>query len=144
MCGKVGNSDEEKKYFKKKIKTYLNDKIEYMGEVSDDMKKNIIKNASGLLFPIQWDEPFGIVMPEAMACGTPVIGFKHGSVPEVVKNGVTGYVVKDFDEFVEKIKEIKNISPSACRKRAEKYFSVKAMVDGYENVYRKVLSLVKK
>ena len=100
------------------------------------------QQAKALLFPIQWEEPFGLVMVEAMACGTPVIAYNRGSVSEIVKDGVTGFVVppeKGVAGLVEAIKKIDHIDRAACRKHVEEHFTVEKMVDGYETVYKKVL-----
>ena len=116
-------------------------------------------NAKALLFPIHWEEPFGLVMIEAMACGTPVIAYNRGSVSEIVRDGVTGYIVDDdrsnksdktntsnliikkkgIAGLVEAIKRIGEIDRSACRKHVEAHFTVDRMVTGYEQVYKKVL-----
>ncbi len=89
--------------------------------------------------PIQWEEPFGLTMTEAMACGTPVIAFDRGSVKEVVKDGETGFIVKDIEEMVEAIKKIDQISRQECRKLVEKNFTIERMVLDYEKLYYKVL-----
>lgn len=110
-----------------------------------------LRNSKALLFPIQWNEPFGLVMIEAMACGTPVIAFDRGSVSEVVKDGVTGFIVpknEGVPGLVKAIKKLQSLTSqqyqsmrSACRAHVEKNFSVEKMVEGYEKVYKKVLSL---
>ncbi|MGH9196338.1 MAG: glycosyltransferase, partial [Acidimicrobiia bacterium] len=84
-------------------------------------------------------EPFGLVMTESMACGTPVVAFGYGSVPEIIEDGVTGFIADDLDEYVEKTARAGEISPAACRRSVEEKFSVGAMIDGYEEVYGRVL-----
>jgi glycosyltransferase involved in cell wall biosynthesis len=101
------------------------------------------QKAKALIFPIQWEEPFGLVMIESMSCGTPVVAFNRGSVSEIVKDGVTGFVVppeKGVDGLVEAIKKIDTIDRAACRKHVEEHFTVEKMVEGYEKVYEKILS----
>ena len=113
--------------------------VEYVGEVNDGQKAEFLGNACALLFPIDWPEPFGLVMAEALACGTPVIARRRGSVPEVVRDGVTGFIGESDDELVELCRHIDRISRAACREDAVRRFSPQAMVDGYEAVYRRVL-----
>ena len=95
--------------------------------------------AKAYLYPIQWDEPFGITMAEALACGTPVVTFKRGAAPEIVAHGETGFVVETMAEFNEALEEVQLISPRACRERVEAMFTDRSMVDGYERLYMKVL-----
>jgi glycosyltransferase involved in cell wall biosynthesis len=130
----------DKEYFQKKVKPLLDGRqIKYIGEVGKKRKVQLLKNALALLAPIQWEEPFGLFMTEAMACGTPVIAFKRGSVPEIVKNGKTGFVVKNIQEMVRAIKKINQIDRKKCRERVIKKFSVEVMTTGYEKVYYKLL-----
>ena len=100
---------------------------------------DMFSRGKAYLYPIQWDEPFGITMAEAMACGTPVVTFKRGAAPEVVAHNETGFVVETMDEFVDAVKHVNEISPRKCRERVEKMFTADAMVDGYEKVYTEVL-----
>jgi glycosyltransferase involved in cell wall biosynthesis len=115
--------------------------IENVGEVNDGQKADFLGNACALLFPIDWPEPFGLVMAEALACGTPVVARRRGSVPEVVRDGVTGLIGETDDELVQHCRHIDRISRAACREDAVRRFSPQAMVDGYEAVYRRVLQL---
>ena len=115
--------------------------IRYVGEADFDQKVTLLKRARALLFPILWEEPFGLVMIEALACGTPVIAFRRGSVPEIMKEGVTGYVVDTIEEMVESVNKIGEISPAACRADVEQRFSQKTMIESYEAVYRKVVHI---
>ena len=98
----------------------------------------LLQGAVGLLALIQWEEPFGLFMTEAMACGTPVIATNRGSVPEIVADGKTGFVVGDVADAVRAVKSLHTISRAACRERVTKYFSTEAMATGYEAVYRKL------
>ena len=126
-------------YYQLKIKTRLNNNIEYIGEINDSDKIKLFSNALALLFPVQWEEPFGLVMTEAMACGIPVIGFNKGSIPEVVKDGETGFVVKDVIEMITAIDKIDLIDRNLCRKRIEEYFSVDRITKEYENLYNEII-----
>ncbi len=110
--------------------------IRYIGPVDDREKNELLGKARAFLMPILWDEPFGIVMAEAMACGTPVIGMNRGSVPEVVEDGVTGFVVQDVQQMVEAVQRIASISRKAVRDRAQQYFSQEAVVEKYLSVYQ--------
>jgi len=128
-------------YFNKEIKPLIDNKqIEYIGEIGAEERDNFLGKATALLAPIQWREPFGLFFVEAMACGTPVIATKMGSVPEVVKNGETGFVVENqVDNFVEAIKKIKLIDRKNCRQHVEKNFTVEKMAKNYLKVYKRVL-----
>ncbi|HEY9677882.1 MAG TPA: glycosyltransferase family 4 protein [Drouetiella sp.] len=114
--------------------------VEYVGEASQDQKQELIGNAKAMLFPIQWPEPFGLVMIEAMACGTPVIAFSCGSVPEVMDHGVTGFVCHNVDQAVEHLQNINQIDRRKCREVFEQRFNVSAMARGYVKVYEQILS----
>ena len=130
-------SDED--YYKTVEAKIDGKQIKYIGEVGLKKKNELLGNAKALLFPIRWEEAFGFVMIEAMACGTPVIAFKRGSVCEVVKDGKTGFVVENEKEMIEAIKNIDKIDRAECRKHVEKYFTVEKMVDGYEKIYEKII-----
>jgi glycosyltransferase involved in cell wall biosynthesis len=113
--------------------------IELIGEVDDEERVDFLRNARALLFPINWPEPFGLVMAEALACGTPVIARRRGSVPEVVTHGLTGLIGETDDDLVELCGQIDTISREACRAEAVRRFSPQAMADGYEAVYRRLV-----
>lgn len=138
IAGNVFGGPEKSIYFMKYIEPELGDGVEYVGFIDKEERISFFKNAKALLFPIQWEEPFGLVMIEAMSCGTPVIAFNKGSVPEVVNDGVTGYIVSNVDEMAGAIRKIKNIDPEACRKRAVDLFSLKVMTKKYITVYQKI------
>ncbi|MBL7150214.1 MAG: glycosyltransferase family 4 protein [Candidatus Pacebacteria bacterium] len=129
----------DQKYFETKIKPLLNKNIIYLGEVSFSKAIKLYRNAKSLLFPIKWEEPFGLVMIEAMACGTPVIAYPNGAVPEVIKDKKTGFIVKNVKEMAEAIKNIDKINRKKCRERVEKYFSVEKMVDNYQKLIKKFI-----
>jgi glycosyltransferase involved in cell wall biosynthesis len=132
--------ESDEKYFKE-VKLMINGKnIKYIGEVGLRGKNKLLGGARALLFPIIWEEPFGLVMIEAMACGTPVIAFNRGSVSEVIKDGITGFIVKDEKEMIEAMKNIGKINRAECRKHIEKYFTIEKMVDAYELVYGRLIN----
>lgn len=123
-------------YYTEQVKPLVDDKqIVYVGEVNDEKKNTLYGEARGFLNPIQWNEPFGLVMAESMATGTPVISYRNGAAPEVIKDGVTGFIVDTREQMVEAIKKIDTIDRAACRTRIEHHFSIEAMVQGYLKVY---------
>jgi glycosyltransferase involved in cell wall biosynthesis len=132
---------ENIEYFEKEIKPYLNSKIQYLGLVEEEEKKSLLKNACGFIHLNTYPEGFGLTLIEAMACGTPVIGMKLGSIPEVIDDRKTGFVVKDLIEAESAMKNIDLISREDCRKRVEKNFTVEKMVKNYEKVYKKILKI---
>lgn len=124
-------------YFEREVEPRIDgEQIEYIGEADHEMKVDLLKAANALLFPIQWDEPFGLVMIESMACGTPVVAFPGGSVPEIVKNGVSGYIVNSVAEMAAKIAELNTLTPVIIRDYCQRYFSHDRMADEYEAVYQ--------
>ena len=141
---KIAGEILDQPYWDKEVKPYLNDKITYVGMVTPSRLPALYKNALAFLFPIKWEEPFGLVMTEAMSCGTPVVAFNRGSVKEVIKNGKTGFVVNNLDEMVQAVGKISTIDRKTCRERVEENFSLKAMVDKYEEVYKEAVRRGKK
>lgn len=117
------------------------DRVCYIGPVNDAQKNELLGRAAALLMPILWDEPFGIVMAEALACGTPVLGLRRGAVPEVVDDGVTGFVCDTLDELVTAAAALPGLDRAACRRAVEERYSEAAVVDGYEAVYRRAIQL---
>jgi glycosyltransferase involved in cell wall biosynthesis len=113
--------------------------VELIGQVGGEQKDRFLGNAAALLFPIRWPEPFGLVMPEALACGTPVLGLRAGSVPEVVEDGVTGFVRDTEDELVEAVGQLDQIDRARCRAEVERRFSPQCMASQYESVYHELL-----
>lgn len=126
------------KYWSRKIEPHIdNKKIQFTGFLKKQKEKSqFLGNAKALLFPITWEEPFGLVILEANACGTPVIAFNRGSVPEIIKNGVNGFVVKSESQMIKAMANIDKIDRKKCREYAEKNFSLEKMVRGYERVYK--------
>ncbi|PIV00193.1 glycosyl transferase [Candidatus Shapirobacteria bacterium CG03_land_8_20_14_0_80_39_12] len=136
---KIAGLIQDQKYFDNEIKPFLDPKIEYLGTVSDEVKKDLLKNALGFLHLNTYPEGFGLTLIEAMACGTPVIGMNLGSIPEVIEDQKTGFVVNTLEEAEVAIKKIDQISRKDCRERVEKHFTVEKMVDEYEKVYHQIL-----
>lgn len=127
-------------YWENEIRPQIDGRqIVYVGEVDDAKKNEILSGAKALLFPIEWEEPFGLVMLEALACGTPVIAFRRGAVPEVITDGVDGFICDDFEGMVEAVKRVESIDRRACRRTVETRFTVDHMVDRYEALYRSML-----
>lgn len=136
MAAKIDPSDRE--YFAQRIEPLLDDPlIEFVGEVNEQEKDQLLGNALATLFPIAWPEPFGLVMTESMACGTPVIAFRNGSVDEVMRDGVTGFTVENVDQAVAAAENIRSLDRAACRRHFEEHFSVQRMTDGYLKVYHR-------
>jgi glycosyltransferase involved in cell wall biosynthesis len=134
IAAKIDPVDLE--YYESVIKPLIDGRqVEYLGELGGADKDHLMGSARALLFPVDWPEPFGLAMTEAMACGTPVLALRRGSVPEVVEDGVTGLVRDSEDELVAAVDEVGHLSRQACRDRVERLFSVAVMTDGYESVY---------
>lgn len=110
--------------------------VEFVGEIGEKDKDEFLGNAYAYLFPIDWPEPFGLTMVEAMACGTPVLAMDCGSVPEIVSHGVSGFVCHSLSELVESVSRVASLDRSQCRAHAETHFSAATMADGYEAIYR--------
>ena len=139
IAAKVDKADQE--YFDTVIEPLLHDPlVEFIGEIADDEKNAFLGNAQALLFPIDWPEPFGIVMIEAMACGTPVIAYSHGSVPEVMEQGRTGYVVEELDDAVEAVRRLSRLSRARCRAVFEERFTAARMARDYVAVYERLVA----
>jgi glycosyltransferase involved in cell wall biosynthesis len=129
----------QERFFAEEVEPHLGDDgIEYIGEADAERKRELYRCARGLLMPIRWPEPFGLVMVEAMACGTPVIAYPEGSAPELVREGETGFVVDDEAAMAEAIGRLGEIDPARCREITAERFGVDAVVDRYERVYRGV------
>lgn len=137
VAAKVDPADEQ--YFHEEIEELLQKPhVEFVGEIGDAEKSTFLGNAQAVLFPINWPEPFGLVMIESLACGTPLVAFNHGSVPEILEHGKTAMIVGGVDDAVEAVKQIGQLDRRVCRQEFERRFSVEAMVDGYEAAYEKV------
>jgi glycosyltransferase involved in cell wall biosynthesis len=126
----------ERKYFKEQLEPQIDgDQVQLIGEVNDTRKQEFLAGAAALLFPIDWPEPFGLVMIEAMACGTPVIAFKAGSVPEVIDQGITGFVVPGEAEAIRAIGRLSELDRRQVRKRFEQRFTARRMAQDYVRHY---------
>ncbi|MEM3462070.1 MAG: glycosyltransferase family 4 protein [Candidatus Bathyarchaeia archaeon] len=126
-------------YFEKWIKPHLSENVKFLGEVSEAEKRALMAGAKCVLFTSIHEEPFGLVMVEAMACGTPVIGFRKGAVPEVIADGVSGYVVNNLRAMREAVRRVESIEPKACRSHVEKEFKAERMVEEYLGLYGALL-----
>ncbi|PWT85258.1 MAG: glycosyl transferase [Acidobacteria bacterium] len=138
IAAKIDRADQD--YFDAHIKPALNHElIEFVGEISDLEKNEFLGNATALLFPINWCEPFGIVLIEAMACGVPVIAYPLGSVPELIEHGVSGFLVQNVDEAVNAVRNLPVIDRRKCRKAFERRFSAKRMAHDYLTIYEQIV-----
>jgi glycosyltransferase involved in cell wall biosynthesis len=136
IAAKIDSADRE--YFAAQIAPLLSSPgIEYLGEIDENAKARLLGDAVALLFPIDWPEPFGLAMIEAMACGTPVIAFSRGSVPEVVDPGVTGYIVSSIEEAVACVERARGLDRRECRRQFERRFGAARMAREYTSIYRK-------
>src|SRR6516164_8146011 len=138
IAAKVDPADKD--YFEARILPLLDAPgVQFMGEIAEAEKSDFLGGARALLFPISWPEPFGLVMIEAMACGTPVIAFNQGAVPEIVRHGATGFIVKTVDQAVKSVGRLAEIDRVTVRATFERYFSVEVMATSYEVAYTEVL-----
>jgi len=140
VAAKVDPADKD--YFEQQVKPVLeaSPHVDFIGEIDDSQKQRFLGDALALLFPINWPEPFGLVMIESMACGTPVIGFACGSVPEIMEDGVTGFVVETVEEAAARVPRLNALSRPVIRARFEKRFSVEGMARAYLKIYEKLAS----
>lgn len=139
VAAKIDKVDQD--YFNEKIKDRLlhSKYVEFLGEVGEHDKKHLLERAKALLFPINWPEPFGLVMIEALACGTPVIAFHHGSVPEVIIDGLTGFIVNDIEEACVAVQHLNEIDRRTCRQFFEDRYSSRRMAEDYVKIYEQIL-----
>jgi glycosyltransferase involved in cell wall biosynthesis len=134
--GNISTLEDEKKYFEEEIKPFIDEtQIIFLGPLNDEEKNTYLGQAKALLFPIEWDEPFGMVMVEAMACGTPVIAFNKGSVPEIVENGISGFIISDYENLVNSISNIFLIDRTICRSYSFDRFDLKIIAQNYLNLF---------
>lgn len=131
-------------YFEAKVKPHIDGKrVEYIGRADLDAKNELLGNSMAMLFPIKWDEPFGLVMVEAMACGTPVLALRAGSVPEIVQDGVSGYVSRRIDDLVKHVRDL-NLEASVIRRYVEEHFSKERMAQEYRDLYARITGTVQR
>jgi glycosyltransferase involved in cell wall biosynthesis len=139
IAAKIENPELD--YYKSAVEPLLGDPlIEYVGEIGEEQKPDFLCNAYAQIFPIDWPEPFGLVMIEAMACGTPTVAFRCGSVPEIIDDGVTGFIVDSVEDAVESLKRVGAIDRENCRRTFQKRFSASRMVKDYLNIYARIQS----
>lgn len=131
---------QDSNYFNEKVSPQLNSQVEYLGNAGPAKRKELLGNAYALLHPISFDEPFGMSVAEAMLCGTPVIAFNRGSMPELIRDGKTGFLVKNTDEAAEAVAQIKNISRKACYDWSSSQFSCDKMAGDYLRLYEQILN----
>ena len=136
----AGNVSDEA-YFEREVRPRLDDRITYVGPVDDAQKNELLGGAAAFLMPIEWEEPFGIVMAEALACGTPVVGTRRGSVPEVVVDGVTGFIGDTAGDLADAVGRVGALDRAACRADCEARFSDHAVVEAYLDVYRERIAV---
>jgi glycosyltransferase involved in cell wall biosynthesis len=138
MAAKIGKEDRE--FFEAVVKPMLDPGfVEFVGEIDEHSKNQFLGDAIALLFPIDWPEPFGLVMIESMACGTPVIAWRCGSVPEIVDDGVSGMVVDDVGAAVAAVRRAVTLNRAGCRRRFEERFTSNRMASQYVQIYRRLI-----
>ena len=139
IAGNVAPDGENREYFTREIEPQIdNVKIRYIGPVNDEQKNSFLSKAKALLFPIEWEEPFGIVMIEAMACGTPVIALRRGAVPEVISDGVDGFVCDSVEQMITAVSRLDELDRRSCRTKVETYFSDDVIVSQYLSLYERL------
>ena len=139
MAAKIARHEID--YFKECVEPLVDgDQVQYLGELGHAAKIELISGAAALLFPIQWKEPFGLVMIESLACGTPVLAFRNGSVPEVIRHGHTGFVVNSVDNMVRMTARISDLSRQECRADVRLRFSDQVMAANYLSVYSSIIA----
>ena len=139
LAGKM-HDVAERQHFDAHVGPYLDDSIRYVGEVSHDEKVRLLQRATATVFPIQWPEPFGLVMVESMACGTPVVATRFGAVPEVIEQGRSGIIVNEFDQLAAAVEQAAALDPGECRASAVERFSPTRMIRDYEDAYERLLA----
>lgn len=137
IAAKVENVD--KNYFHEYIEPRLSDQIRWVGEVDETERNQLMSRAMCFLHPVTWPEPFGLTIVESMACGTPVVGFAQGSIPEIIQDGKTGFVVRTLEEMINAVQNTGSISRQYCRDYARENFNHQLMADGYEKIYKEIL-----
>ncbi len=134
------NEPGGREYFQTIVKPELHGMIEYIGPVNDQQKSALLQGATALLFPIQWNEPCALVLPESLSCGCPVIGWRNGCVPEIVRHSETGFVVNSIEEMIQAMSQVHTLSRSLCRRDAESRFSIQALGKNYSQVINRFLA----
>jgi glycosyltransferase involved in cell wall biosynthesis len=131
---------QDREYYETQVKPYIdNDRVVYVGSVGPEKRNGLLSGAYALLHPINFDEPFGLSVIEAMACGTPVIAVNRGSMPEIIDDGVTGFLVSDWRDMAARVPKVKQLDRQRCRQRVEERFRAARMVDDYIQVYQAIM-----
>jgi glycosyltransferase involved in cell wall biosynthesis len=130
----------DRPYFREYVEPYLSDQIRWVGEVDEEERNQLMSRAMCFLHPITWPEPFGLALIEAMACGCPIIAFDRGSIPEIILNQETGFVVHDLEGMLDAVENIESIDRARCREHVLANFSATRMADSYEEIYNKILN----
>ncbi len=139
IAGNIPNEAVHQQYFEEQVKPYIdNEQITYVGPVDNLQKNTLLRHALAFLMPVTWDEPFGIVMTEALACGTPIVGFNRGAVPEVVEHDINGFVCETAEEMIQAVGRVSQISRKTCRNIAETKFSSKVLAKQYLELYQTI------
>lgn len=144
LAGKVDRDGVSQRYFDQHIQPRLGRGVRWLEDVSGEQKAELIAGAAAMLYPIEWEEPFGLAMVEAMISGTPVLAFARGAAREIVESGVTGFLARDVDEMVSLVPAARQIDPTACAGRASDRFSAERMARGYEAAYLSALTLAQR
>jgi glycosyltransferase involved in cell wall biosynthesis len=140
IAGNISTLPHEREYYEREIAPHVDgDLVTYIGEVDDDAKSELLRKAAALLMPVEWEEPFGIVIVEALMSGTPVIAFRRGGIPEILIDGRTGLLCDTVDEMVACVERLPSIERAACRADAERRFSNDAVVSAYEGLYEEMI-----
>jgi glycosyltransferase involved in cell wall biosynthesis len=144
IAGNYSTTGTERQYWEQEILPHLGkDGIEYVGPVNDEQKNHLLGQAAAMLVPIEWNEPFGIVFAEALACGTPVISCPYGALPEIVRQGVDGFLVNTIEDACAAVQNLDQIHRHNCRDRAEKSFSTTVIIKQYEQLYERLVGSIK-
>jgi glycosyltransferase involved in cell wall biosynthesis len=137
IAGYISDLPAEKKYFEKEIKPHFDgEQIKWLGTVDNEQRNKLLGSASALITPVEWLEPFPVILPEAYACGTPVLGFRMGGIPEGIEHGITGYLSDSVEEMIAHVSKIGKLNRSACRKKAIESYSTQKIAMDYLAVYK--------
>ena len=139
IAGNISNEPGGPEFFEREVRPHLRGKIEWIGEINDLQKPSFLGNARALLFPIQWEEPFGMVVAESLAAGTPVLAMRRGAMPEVIEHGYNGFLCDTTEEMAEFARRIDELDRAKCRRTCEQRFSPSVIVDRYLEIYRTLL-----
>jgi glycosyltransferase involved in cell wall biosynthesis len=135
IAGNHATSGPELEYWTREIEPQLGEGVEYVGPVDDAQKNALLGQAAAMIVPIEWEEPFGMVFAEAMACGTPIISCPRGALPEIVRSGIDGFLINSVEEACDAVAHLEKINRTDCRKRVEQHFSVPVIITQYERLY---------